>query len=97
MLPHTALTPTGSTNVSMRSWRSTWATRGRVMASDTEPTNNIDHNNPKANMFGFLPCPKCGDKCRWPTQPIHSEHPNSIICDGCGFVEKTGKDITDAE
>jgi predicted nucleic-acid-binding Zn-ribbon protein len=50
-------------------------------------TNRIDHDDPRANMFGILPCPKCGNTHRWPTQPVHPKHPNCILCDACGFVE----------
>lgn len=39
------------------------------------------------NMYGVEDCPKCGSGYRWPTQPTHSAHPNSIICDDCGLVE----------
>jgi ribosomal protein L37AE/L43A len=35
----------------------------------------------KPNMFGCLPCPKCGSKFRWPTQS------GVIVCDDCGFTE----------
>lgn len=56
-------------------------------------TNKIDYDNPKANMFGILPCPKCGDEHRWPTQKSNKEHPDSIVCDDCGFVEPNGGEV----
>ncbi len=36
---------------------------------------------PGSNMFGILPCPKCGSEYRWPTQQ------GTIQCDDCGHVE----------
>lgn len=57
-----------------------------------KPTNRIDHEDPRCNMFGLLPCPKCGAKHRWPTQAIHKTHPSSIVCDDCGFVEPMAKE-----
>jgi predicted RNA-binding Zn-ribbon protein involved in translation (DUF1610 family) len=44
-------------------------------------SGTVDFNNPEANMFGVLPCPKCGSIFRWPTQRL------TIQCDDCGFVE----------
>lgn len=52
-----------------------------------QPTNRIDLSDAAANMFGIFPCPKCGDKCRWPTRPDHKTHPSAILCDRCGLVE----------
>ncbi len=40
------------------------------------------------NMYGCLPCPKCGSKFRWPSQDVHPQHPSAIICDDCGHVVK---------
>ena len=48
--------------------------------------NIVNVEDPKANMYGCLPCPMCGSKYRWSTQPVHPKHPNSIICDDCGDV-----------
>lgn len=48
----------------------------------------INLDDTRCNMFGVLPCPKCGSKTRWPTQPTHPKHPDSIICDDCGEVTK---------
>lgn len=39
------------------------------------------------NLYGCLPCPRCDAEFRWPTQVVHPEHPQSIICDDCGLVE----------
>jgi len=50
----------------------------------------LDHNDPKANMYGVLPCPKCGSEFRWPTGPAHPTDPNTIICDDCGYKESHG-------
>jgi hypothetical protein len=38
-------------------------------------------SEPQRNMFGILPCPKCGSVFRWPTQQ------RTIQCDDCGLVE----------
>lgn len=40
------------------------------------------------NMYGCLPCPRCGSRYRWPTVASHAEHPSSIVCDDCGLVQK---------
>ena len=48
----------------------------------------VDHDDPNRNMFGLLPCPKCGDRHRWPTRPDNPKHPNVILCDACGYVER---------
>jgi transcription initiation factor TFIIIB Brf1 subunit/transcription initiation factor TFIIB len=34
----------------------------------------------KRNMYGLLPCPECGSKCRWPTQQGENK------CDECGHT-----------
>lgn len=36
---------------------------------------------PAVNMYGCLPCPKCGGEYRWPDQK------GTIWCDDCGFTE----------
>lgn len=58
-------------------------------------TNVIDINDPAANIYGCLPCPKCGSKFRAafmvndiPTDPLRIE------CDVCGFKEMA-EDSTD--
>jgi hypothetical protein len=56
--------------------------RTRVMA-----TPQVDLDDPARNMFGLLPCPRCGDPYRWPTRPDHPEHPDVILCDRCGLTE----------
>jgi hypothetical protein len=47
----------------------------------------IDLDDPARNMFGILPCPRCGSRFRVPTRPDHPEHPNCILCDDCGREE----------
>ena len=47
----------------------------------------LDMNNPKANMFGALPCPKCDSEYRTPYK--HEDGP-ILECD-CGFKEKVEK------
>lgn len=59
-----------------------------------EPTNRIDLNDPRANVYGVFPCPKCGGTHRWPTRPDHRTHPNVIVCDDCGLIEPLGPDVT---
>ena len=41
----------------------------------------IDINDERANMYGCLPCPKCGSLYRWPNQQL------IIFCDDCKQVE----------
>lgn len=55
--------------------------------TDGVTTKQFDHDDPKRNMYGVLPCPKCGSRFRWPTQPVHPEVPNVILCDDCGHRE----------
>jgi len=49
------------------------------------PTNVIDEGNPAANMYGCLPCPKCGKKYRCPYELLTGQL--EIVCDDCGFTE----------
>jgi hypothetical protein len=43
------------------------------------PTEILDYENKQANMYGCLPCPRCGSRFRWPDQ-------NHILqCDDCGY------------
>ncbi len=42
----------------------------------------IDESDPKTNMYGCLPCPKCKDRFRWP------DNENIIRCDACGYLAK---------
>lgn len=44
--------------------------------------------DPRANVYGCLPCPKCYDTYRWPSRPDHPQHPDSVVCDACGYVER---------
>ncbi len=53
-----------------------------------KPTNRIDYDDPKANMYGCLPCPNCGSRFRF---PYHSGKPgdtNVIRCDDCQSEER---------
>lgn len=43
---------------------------------------NLD--SPTANIYGFEPCPKCGNVCRC----AFNDKPGVIQCDGCGFEEE---------
>ena len=45
----------------------------------------VDYENPKANMYGCLPCPKCGSKHR---AVFGSKRFPRIECDECRFHEK---------
>lgn len=47
---------------------------------------------PGTNMFGIVPCPRCGSKYRWPSTASYKEHPNSIICDDCKYTEPIEKE-----
>lgn len=58
-------------------------------------TGIVDWKNPRANMYGCLPCPKCGSKKRWPTRPDAPKNPNSVVCDDCGFVEPLEEEVGD--
>jgi len=51
-------------------------------------TAKVDCDNPAANMYGCLPCPKCQSEYRWPTRDVHPTDPSMILCDDCGFKEK---------
>ena len=44
---------------------------------------NYDLHSPTANMYGFEPCPKCGDKYRCSFQ----NNPGQVECDACGYNE----------
>jgi predicted RNA-binding Zn-ribbon protein involved in translation (DUF1610 family) len=51
-------------------------------------TGRLSLDQPNANMFGVVPCPKCGSAYRFPSQRDATQiPPHSIICDDCGFVE----------
>jgi predicted RNA-binding Zn-ribbon protein involved in translation (DUF1610 family) len=43
--------------------------------------------DPLRNLYGCLPCPRCGLNFRWATQPCHPTMPNTVVCDDCGFIE----------
>lgn len=44
-----------------------------------DKANVVDIANPKANMYGCLPCPKCGSEFRTPQKS------GWIKCDDCGY------------
>jgi hypothetical protein len=46
----------------------------------TEVVEVIDEDNPNANMYGCLPCPKCGSRYRWP------DAENVLRCDDCRYL-----------
>lgn len=48
----------------------------------------LDVHNPNNNLYGCAPCPKCGSRTRWPTQKIHPNKPQTILCDSCGYEIK---------
>lgn len=48
----------------------------------------IDLDNPDANMFGCLPCPKCGSERR---SPYARTGVLRIECECCGFTEPAFK------
>ena len=45
--------------------------------------NPYDPDNPLANMYGFVPCPKCGSAFRC----AFNNKPGVVQCDECGFEE----------
>lgn len=49
------------------------------------PSQVVDTRNPKANMFGCLPCPKCGRAYRYTVKG--KTRPIDIECGDCGFTE----------
>lgn len=44
-------------------------------------TDKVNVNNLRANMYGCLPCPKCGGEFRVPYDK------GTIECGDCGFIE----------
>lgn len=55
-------------------------------------TNIVNVNDPKANMYGCLPCPKCKKPYRYvhkrtPWHGVPPDHEYDIICDNCGYTE----------
>ena len=51
-------------------------------------TNGVKLGAPGTNMFGILPCPKCGSQYRWPHQD------GRLICDDCHYEEQGKFDDT---
>lgn len=50
-------------------------------------TGKVDLKDPRANMFGVLPCPKCGNEFRFTVETGETNEPVAIQCDDCGFSE----------
>jgi hypothetical protein len=67
-----------------------------TMTNTIGPAESEHHDDPRANMFGLLPCPKCGGKHRWPTRPDHPKSPNRIVCDDCGYEAAIAPAVEDA-
>lgn len=47
----------------------------------------LDLEHPDANMFGCLPCPKCGSKYRAPFASKADPKVVNVECDDCGLKE----------
>ena len=58
-------------------------------------TCELDTSNPDANMYGCLPCPKCGSEYRCPF--LNGEDAGMIVCDDCGHREAYKERETDAD
>lgn len=58
--------------------------------TDNEPTPSgfVDVNDPKANMYGCKPCPKCREVYRFPMTD------GTVQCDSCGFSEPIAEGST---
>ncbi len=54
------------------------------MSEEQKPTNVVDVEQPSANMYGCLPCPRCQSVYRVPYVS------GWIHCDDCGFRERAG-------
>lgn len=52
-------------------------------------TGKVDTTNPAANMYGCVPCPKCGGGDRYSI--FDSQSKPIVQCDACGFHEPTDK------
>ena len=48
----------------------------------------VDFENPDANMYGCLPCPKCSSKHRASYKGGRKDGTTEIRCDRCGFSEE---------
>lgn len=56
----------------------------------SEDTGRIDLAHPKANLYGALPCPKCGGIYRIPfkqEETLAVGTDDAIRCEDCGFIE----------
>ena len=49
---------------------------------DTSGTVQWDNENLNRNLYGCLPCPRCGSKCRAAYRKTMT-----VDCDDCGFAE----------
>jgi hypothetical protein len=58
-------------------WRSS-AWRAQHAQSGT-----VDYGKPDRNMYGCVPCPRCGSKYRAPYQKVRF----TVECDDCGRIE----------
>lgn len=51
-----------------------------------KPWSAVDYGDPGSNMFGFLPCPKCGGKYAAPFKNKETMVVEAC-CDDCGYAE----------
>lgn len=56
------------------------------MSNASADSGVVDWEDPQANMYGCLPCPKCGSEYR----ASYDNGPDAgmICCDDCGFKEQ---------
>lgn len=49
----------------------------------------LDLYDPKNNMYGCSPCPKCKSEYRWPASKTDSDRriAGRVVCDDCGFID----------
>ena len=52
-----------------------------MTAGKQTPSGFVDTSDPEANMYGCKPCPKCGERYRFPMTD------GTVQCDSCGFSE----------
>ena len=55
------------------------------MDAHSKDTAVLDYGDPARNMYGCLPCPKCGSEYRAPFGKPGAQI--SVECDGCGHKE----------
>jgi transcription elongation factor Elf1 len=51
-------------------------------------TNLLSLDQSGANMYGCLPCPKCGSEYRYPMREDAKEDAGMIRCSDCSFKEQ---------